>query len=164
MPRGVSSLNTVIEVPGRTGRIPTLGVDHVAYNVPDLEAALTFFSVAFGCELVSRNGPVDYGRGLSVTAALVRYDPRHSFELLEWRGPDVPSTVAGFTDPGAGHLCFAVADLESSLAAVRTLLWVAPEPPRKIADGRQFSRFTTPWGLTIQLLTESADQTDSATR
>ena len=151
-------MTTAIETPARTGRIPTLGVDHVAYNVPDLEAALTFFTVAFGCELVSRNGPVDYRSGLSVTAALVRYDPDHTFELLEWRGPHVSSTMAGFTDPGGGHLCFAVADLESSLAAVRTLLRVAPEPPREIPDGRQFSRFTTPWGLTIQLLTRNLDK------
>jgi catechol 2,3-dioxygenase-like lactoylglutathione lyase family enzyme len=155
-------MNTVIESPARTGRIRTLGVDHVAYNVPDLEAALTFFTVAFGCELLSRNCPVDYGSGLSVTAALIRYDPDHTFELLEWRGPDVPSTMAGFTDPGGGHLCFTVADLESSLAAVRTLLRVAPEPPREIPDGRQFSRFTTPWGLTIQLLTRSTDKPEYA--
>jgi catechol 2,3-dioxygenase-like lactoylglutathione lyase family enzyme len=154
-------LNTVIEVPGRTGRIPTLGVDHVAYNVPDLEAALVFFTIAFGCEVMSRNGPVDYGRGLSVTAALVRYDPDHTFELLEWRGRHVPF-VAGFTDPGGGHLCFAVADLDAALAAVRTLLRVAPEPPRQIPDGRQFSRFTTPWGLTIQLLTRGPDQPERA--
>jgi catechol 2,3-dioxygenase-like lactoylglutathione lyase family enzyme len=157
-------LNTVIEAPRRTGRIPTLGVDHVAYNVPDLEAALTFFSVAFGCELLSRNGPVDYGSGLSVTTALVRYDPGHTFELLEWRGPDVPATVAGFTDPGGGHLCFAVADLDAALVAVRALLRVAPEPPRTIPDGRRFSRFTTPWGLTIQLLTRSADESDGVAR
>jgi catechol 2,3-dioxygenase-like lactoylglutathione lyase family enzyme len=150
-------MNSVIEAPLRTGLIPTLDVDHVAYNVPELEAALTFVTVAFGCELVSRNGPVDYGSGLTVTAALVRYDPSHSFELLEWRGPDVPSTVAGFTDPGGGHLCFAVADLDVALAAVRSLLRVAPEPRREIPDGRQFSRFTTPWGLTIQLLTRSPD-------
>ena len=155
-------MNTVIGTPVRTGRIPTLGVDHVAYNVPDLEAALTFFTVAFGCELVSRNGPVDYGSGLSVTAALIRYDQDHAFELLEWRGPGVPSTVAGFTDPGGGHLCFTVADLESSLAAVRTLLRVAPELPREIPDGRQFSRFTTPWGLTIQLLTRSTVKSEDA--
>ena len=150
-------MNTVIEALSRTGRIPTLGVDHVAYNVPDLEAALVFFTIAFGCEVMSRNGPVDYGSGRSVTAALVRYDPDHTFELLEWRGPHVPF-VAGFTDPGGGHLCFAVADLDAALTAVRTLLRIAPEPPRQIPDGRQFSRFTTPWGLTIQLLTRGPDQ------
>jgi len=157
-------VNSVIEVPSRTGRIPTVCVDHVAYNVPDLEAALTFFSVAFGCELMSRHGPVDYESGLSVTTAMVRYDPDHNFELLEWRGPDVPATVAGFTDPGGGHLCFAVDDLDAALAAVRTLLRVAPEPPRAIPDGRRFSRFTTPWGLTIQLLTRSADEPEGAAR
>jgi catechol 2,3-dioxygenase-like lactoylglutathione lyase family enzyme len=156
-------MNTAIESPRQTGRIPTLGVDHVAYNVPDLEAALTFFTIAFGCEMMSRNGPVDYGSGLSVTAALVRYDPDHTFELLEWRGPHVPS-VAGFTDPGGGHLCFAVADLDATLAAVRSLLRVAPEPPREIPDGRWFSRFTTPWGLTIQLLNRSPDTPERATR
>ena len=138
-----------------TGRIPTHGVDHVGFNVPDLDAALSFFTDAFGCELVNRSGPVDYGNGLSVSAAMVRYGNTHLFELLEWRGPDVNQTMAGFTDLGGGHLCFAVADLDASLAAVQALLDVAPEPPVEIPDGRRFSRFLTPWGLTIQLLTRS---------
>ena len=157
-------MNIAIDAPRQTGRIPTLGVDHVAYNVPDLEAALVFFTIAFGCQVMSRNGPVDYGSGLSVIAALVRYDPDHTFELLEWRGPRVPSAVAGFTDPGGGHLCFAVADLDAALAAVRTLLRIEPEPPRQIPDGRQFSRFTTPWGMSIQLLTRCPDQTEPTPR
>jgi len=141
----------------RTGRIPTLAVDHIGFNVPDLDAALSFFTDAFGCELINRGGPVDYGNGVSVSAAMVRYGGAHQFELLEWRGPDVDQTMAGFTDMGGGHLCFAVADLDASLAAVQSLLHVAPEPPREIPDGRRFSRFMTPWGLTIQLLTRIPD-------
>jgi catechol 2,3-dioxygenase-like lactoylglutathione lyase family enzyme len=145
------------------GRIPTHGVDHVGFNVPDLEAALSFFTDAFGCELVNRSGPVDYGNGVSVSAAMVRYGNAQRFELLEWRGPDANQTMAGFTDLGGGHLCFAVADLDASLAAVQTLLAVVPESPREIADGRRFSRFVTPWGLTIQLLTLIRDGHEPAT-
>jgi catechol 2,3-dioxygenase-like lactoylglutathione lyase family enzyme len=145
-----------IDLAKNTGRIPTLGVDHVAFNVPDLEAAIAFFSVAFGCELVTRSGPADYGNGLSVVAAMVRYGGGQQFELLEWRGLGAERPMAGFTDPGGGHLCFAVADLEAALAAVRSLLHVAPAPPRETPDGRRFSRFATPWGLTIQLLTRVA--------
>src|SRR5262245_36388669 len=116
----------------RTGRIPTLGVDHVGFNVPALDEALSFFTDAFGCELINRSGPVDYGKRLSVSAAMVRHGGTHQFELLEWRGPDVDQTMAGFTDMGGGHLCFAVADLDASLAAVQSLLGVAAEPPREI--------------------------------
>jgi catechol 2,3-dioxygenase-like lactoylglutathione lyase family enzyme len=139
--------------PVRSGRIPTLDVDHVGFNVPDLDAALSFFAAAFGCELLNRGGPVDYGNGVSVSTAMVRYSDAHQFELLEWRGPAVDQTMAGFTAMGGGHLCFAVADLDAALTAVHSLLRVPPEPPREIPDGRRFSRFMTPWGLTIQLLT-----------
>jgi catechol 2,3-dioxygenase-like lactoylglutathione lyase family enzyme len=142
----------------RSGRIPTLDVDHVGFNVPDLDAALSCFTDAFGCELINRDGPVDYGNGVFVSAAMVRYGGTHQFELLEWRGLDVDQTMAGFTDMGGGHLCFAVADLDASLAAVQSLLHVTPEPPREIPDGRRFSRFMTPWGLTIQLLTRVPDE------
>jgi catechol 2,3-dioxygenase-like lactoylglutathione lyase family enzyme len=144
---------TPTEVTQQSGEIPTLAIDHVAFNVSDLESALTFFQRAFGCELINRAGPIDYGNGLSVRTAFLRYDPAHVFELLEWQGPNVAPAVSRFNDPGGGHLALAVADLDTALAAVTAQFDLAPEPPQQLPDGRRFSRFTTPWGLTVQLLT-----------
>jgi catechol 2,3-dioxygenase-like lactoylglutathione lyase family enzyme len=136
----------------RVGIISTLGVDHVAFNVPDLVEALEFFTSMLGCEVVDAGGPVGYGNGLSVSYALVRSDPALTFELLEWRGPDVDPTVPRFTDTGGGHLAFAVADVKAAYAMVAARLDLEITPPADLPDGRRFMRFTTAWGLTIQLL------------
>jgi len=142
------------------GRIPTHGVDHVGFNVPDLEAALCFFTDAFGCELVNRNGPVDYGNGVIRECGDGPVRQRPTVRTPGMAGTGRQSDHGGVHRPGRGHLCFAVADLDASLAAVQTLLGVVPESPRQIPDGRRFSRFVTPWGLTIQLLTLIRDGHD----
>lgn len=137
-----------------SGVIPTRGVDHVAFNVPDLAEALQFFIGTLGCEMIRRGGPIAYGNGLSATYALVRSEPALAFELLEWRGPDVDPTVPRFTDTGGGHLAFAVADLDEALAVVARRDDLALTPPTDLPDGRRLARFTTAWGLTIQLLSQ----------
>lgn len=139
----------------RVGIIPTLGVDHVAFNVPDLGEALEFFTTGLGCELLDAGGPVPYGEGLSVTYALVRTNSALAIELLEWRGPDVDPTIPRFTDTGGGHLAFTVADLDAALAAVAAVPNLAVSPPQALPDGRRAARFTTPWGLTMQLLEQA---------
>jgi catechol 2,3-dioxygenase-like lactoylglutathione lyase family enzyme len=140
----------------RPETIRTLGVDHVAFNVPDLAEALEFFATTLGCELLDAGGPVAYGNGLSVSYALVRPDSNLAFELLEWRGPDVDPTIPRFSDTGGGHLAFVVADLEAARAAVTTVPNLALSPPQDLPDGRRSMRFTTAWGLTVQLLTRAA--------
>jgi catechol 2,3-dioxygenase-like lactoylglutathione lyase family enzyme len=137
----------------QVGTIPTLGVDHVAFNVPDLAEALAFFTTTLGCSLLDAGGPVAYGNGLTVTYALVRADATLAFELLEWRGPDVDPTIPRFSDTGGGHIAFAVADLDAALAAVAADPGLEATLPAELPDGRRFMRFTTAWGLTIQLLT-----------
>jgi catechol 2,3-dioxygenase-like lactoylglutathione lyase family enzyme len=133
--------------------IRTLGVDHVAFNVPDLAEALAFFTTAFGAEVLDAGGPVAFGNGLTVTYAFIRPDPAVVLELLEWRGPDVDPTIPRFSDTGGGHIAFAVDDIEAALAAVATEPNLAVTPPRDLPDGRRSARLTTAWGLTVQLLT-----------
>jgi catechol 2,3-dioxygenase-like lactoylglutathione lyase family enzyme len=133
--------------------IPLLALDHVAFNVPNLEEAVSFFTLTLGCSLVDRGGPVDYGDGLTVSYALLRFDETTAFELLEWRGPHVGQAMPGFSDNGGGHIAFVVADLDLALAAVAEQSEMTVSPPQDLPDGRRFARFTTPWGLTVQLLT-----------
>jgi catechol 2,3-dioxygenase-like lactoylglutathione lyase family enzyme len=140
-------------VSSHVGAIPTLALDHVALNVPNLEGALAFFITSFGCTLVDRGGPVDYGDGLTVSYALVRYDSATAFELLEWQGPDVGRSMPGFSETDGGHIAFAVADLDGALAAVAAHHEFIVSSAQDLPDGRRFARFMTPWGLTIQLLT-----------
>jgi catechol 2,3-dioxygenase-like lactoylglutathione lyase family enzyme len=141
----------------KIGAIPTCGIDHVAFNVPDLGEALEFFTTTLGCSLIDAGGPVAYDDGLMVTYALIRCDQSMAVELLEWRGPDVDPTIPRFSDTGGGHVAFAVDDFEVASAAVASLPNLALSPPQDLPDGRQSLRFTTAWGLTIQLLTRTAE-------
>ncbi len=61
VPSGPPNGNGVAEAPAvrRAGWLPTVAVDHVAFNVPDLDEAVSFFTSALGCELLARGGPVD---------------------------------------------------------------------------------------------------------
>lgn len=151
---------TTVDATERTARISTRSVDHIAFNVPDLDAALAFFTVALGCEMVGRQGPAAWGNGLTVTSALVRYDRHAQFELLEWHGASVQPAMAGLHDPGGGHLAFAVADLDGAIIAAEALLRVPIAAPRQLPDGRRATWFSTPWGMTIQLLTRLSPATD----
>ena len=136
------------------GRVPTSTLDHVAFNVPNLEEALEFFTTALGCAVVNRGGPMgrDDGQTTLVTA-FVRYDPSVAFELLEWQGPNVNETMPGFMDTGGGHLAFRVADLDRAMAVLKEQPGIQIDGPEDIPDGRRFLRFMTPWGMTIQLIT-----------
>jgi catechol 2,3-dioxygenase-like lactoylglutathione lyase family enzyme len=134
------------------GRIPTSTIDHVAFNVPNLEEALGFFTTALGCSVSNRGGPVDRGGDTTLSYALVFYDPTMTFELLEWRGPNVNTEMPRFNDTGGGHLAFRVVDFERAMAVVREQPGIQVDGPELLPDGRPFIRFTTPWGMTIQLI------------
>jgi catechol 2,3-dioxygenase-like lactoylglutathione lyase family enzyme len=135
----------------QAGRIPASAMDHVAYNVPNIEDAVEFFTQALGCQIFARGGPVDR-EGITLTYALVRYDPTTTFELLEWRQPGGNGAVPGFTETGGGHLAFRVPDLDGAIAVLSRQPGIQIDGPEPIPDGRQFLRFTTSFGMTLQLL------------
>jgi steroid delta-isomerase-like uncharacterized protein len=137
----------------RVGWLAADAIDHVAYNVPDLDEAVAFFTEALGCELLARGGPVDRLPGVTLSYALMRFDAAVAFELLEWRGPNVNTRLPSFTDVGGGHLAVVVPDLAAAEAALASQPGVRGIIAEDLPDGRRFVRFETPWGMTIQLLT-----------
>ena len=154
-PSGTPNGNGVGHSPAvrRKGWLPVVAVDHVAFNVPDLDEAVSFFTSALGCELLTRGGPVDRWPGTTLRYALLRFDAAVAFELLEWQGPNAASSMPGFTDTGGGHLALVVTDLDAAEAALAAQPGLGAIIPEVLPDGRRFIRFETSWGMTIQLLT-----------
>jgi catechol 2,3-dioxygenase-like lactoylglutathione lyase family enzyme len=142
-----------MEAKGRwqAGRIPTSAMDHVAFNVPNIEAAVGFFTEALGCDVLARGGPVDR-EGIELTYALARYDPTVVFELLEWRHPGGNGAMPGFNETGGGHLAFRVPDLDAAIEVLARQPGIQIDGPEPIPDGRRFIRFATSWGMTVQLI------------
>jgi methylmalonyl-CoA/ethylmalonyl-CoA epimerase len=112
-------------------------IDHVGIAVPDFDAAVEFYRVTFGLELVHeevneeqevREGmlraPDDPGTGAAV-------------QLLAPLGPT--STIAKFLDrrgPGLQQLAYRVTDIESAMAALRAAgLRLLYDTPRRGTAG-----------------------------
>ncbi len=139
--------------------IPTAtAVDHVGFNVPDLDAAVAFFTGVCGFELQERSAPRRAGSGrgadgeATVRLAMLRYGEA-LVELLEFRRPSQPWAIPALRDPGGYHLAFTVTNLDAAIAHLRAQPGVTVAEPDQLPGGRRRAFFTTPWGLPMQLIT-----------
>ncbi|HVX29871.1 MAG TPA: VOC family protein [Nitrolancea sp.] len=130
-----------------TGIPSARGIDHVGYNVPDLESGIAFFTDVLGFTLLERGGR---------TAMLQFGDTL--VELLQFLPTDVTWTQPGLEDAGGYHLALTVDDCDAAVAylgaqpGVRLL-----REPDALGNGRRRAFLRTPWGATIQLITPRVD-------
>ena len=104
-------------------------IDHVGVAVPDLDAAIAWYTGVLGGRLAHRERNPDQG----VEEAMIDFDGGASVQLLAPSTPE--STIAKFLDrrgPGLQQLAFEVADLESVSADLRgagmRLMYERPRP------------------------------------
>lgn len=139
--------------------IPTaINIDHYGYVVPDVEQAVDFFTRVLGFDLVSLDDPIAFpddrlARWYNVdpraTArfAFVRYG-RDTIELVEWRTPNQNTVVPSNSDLGGRHLAIAVTDVDAAVA------YLKEQPGVTVFEKSEwgFAYFTTPWGMTLQIV------------
>lgn len=112
-----------------TSGIPTArSVDHVGVNVPDLGAAIAFFTDVLGAELLFEAGPFQDLEGewmaeqlgvhprAILHLAMMRLGPTLNVELMQYHVPGNSPQPVTFADPGAGHLAIYVDDIEKAVA------------------------------------------------
>src|SRR5215216_2749657 len=90
-------------------------IDHVGVAVADLDAAIALYEGSLGMQLAHRETVQEQG----VEAVLLDVGEGH-VELLAPLGPDTP--VGKFLEkkgPGLHHVAYAVADIESTLSALK---------------------------------------------
>jgi catechol 2,3-dioxygenase-like lactoylglutathione lyase family enzyme len=131
-----------------SGGIPgARGVDHVGYNVPDLDAGITFFTDVLGFTLLERGGRsamLEFGNTL--------------IELLQFLPTETPWIQPGLQDVGGYHLAITVDDRDAAVAYLRAQPGVRLlAEPDALGNGRQRAFLLTPWGATIQLITPRVD-------
>ncbi|MDY7105618.1 MAG: VOC family protein [Actinomycetota bacterium] len=106
-----------------------VGVEHLAFTVPDLDRAEAFFTGVLGACVVRRAsygdpaGDEALGRRLgtdaSTTSRLVKVDLAGvPVELWAFAGPDVSTTVARNCDAGGHHLGLVVEDVDAAASAL----------------------------------------------
>jgi methylmalonyl-CoA epimerase len=109
-------------------------IAHIGLAVRDLDAILPFYRDVLGLA----GAPLDDADGARI-AGLAAGDSL--VELLEPAAPGSP--IAKFLDkrgPGIHHVCFAVDDLEATLARCRTAgIRLIDEQPRLGAEGKRIA-------------------------
>lgn len=146
--------------------------DHIAFTVPDLDAAVGFFVEAFGAEELyrSRRGPdgdfMVTNFGMPADAALelsmLRLPPNLNLELFQWYGSGLSTEMPRHGDAGGHHLAFVVDDVDLAVEHLRTFpgVQVLGEVKEVAADspvvaGNRWTYLRSPWGLLIELVDRS---------
>jgi len=152
--------------------IPTArGIDHVGYTVPDLDAAIAFFTDVLGFAPEYRAGPYadpsgdvmhDYlgvDRRARADVAVLRAEPGVLVELVQFTAPGQDTRPPLPSDAGGRHLAIGVADLDAAVAflAARDDVELLPgeNPPPDPAGpeaGLRSRYFRSPWGLFCEVI------------
>ena len=115
-----------------------LRIDHVGIAVPDLDAAVAFYTETFGLRCVHSETNEEQG----VREAMLAVGPDDDGPRLQLLAPARPdSAIAKFLDrsgPGLQQLAYTVADVEAAGAALRArgLRLLYDEPRRGTAGSR----------------------------
>jgi len=158
------------------GSLPGLShVDHVALTVPDLDAAVQFYSEVIGGTELYRIGPFDAaelphmpdGRdwteahvnvaGARLTIAMLQVGPNLMLELFQYDKPaDARTTPPRNCDLGGHHIAFKVQDLDAALAYLREKGLRVMAGPIVLTDGPcaglRVNYFLDPWGNQLELV------------
>jgi len=154
-------------------RLPGLKyVDHAAFTVPDLGAAVSFFVEVLGAQELyrSRRGPdaetmpvnFDVPADAALELSMLRLPPNLNIELFQWRTTDQRTEHPRHSDRGGHHLCFAVEDVDEAVMHLSRIPGVrilgAPKEVGRDSPsvaGNRWTYFVTPWGLLMELVDRS---------
>ncbi|MER7001240.1 VOC family protein [Streptomyces sp. NPDC000410] len=152
------------------GGIPgARAVHHIAYTVPDLDQAVTFFTDVIGAELAYRLGPVvdpagdwmtrklDVDPAASTNIAMLRLGPALNLELFEYTAPGQRQELPRNSDWGGHHFALYVEDVDKATEYLRQVPGVTIlGEPETIEDGPitgdRWVYFKTPWGMSMELI------------
>ncbi|HWR46212.1 MAG TPA: methylmalonyl-CoA epimerase [Pseudonocardiaceae bacterium] len=101
-------------------KLVVTAIDHVDIAVPDFDAAVEFYRVTFGLELVHEEVNEEQGVHEGMLRPPGEDDTGAAVQLLAPLGPT--STIAKFLDrsgPGLQQLAYRVTDIESAMAVLR---------------------------------------------
>jgi len=146
------------------------GLHHAALSVPDLEAAIAFYTEALGTVVVMRNAwrdskAADRFTGLVGTEAsmVMLRGPGFLLELFEYASPEPGSAPRGLADYGLTHLCFEVDDAAQEHARLASLGVRFVAAPSQVGGARAaYGR--DPFGNLIEILERTGDFPDARSR
>lgn len=140
---------------------PSFRIDHVGIVVPDLDAAVEFYTRAFGMTVVSTEAPTDVDTvAIGIDAPRVRLcgailsTGNARLELHQYLEP-VGDTHREVYQQGIGHFAFDVDDIDEAYEHLTKAGVTFNSTPNRIdvgdLAGRQWVYGQDPWGNVIEL-------------
>nr|WP_314419241.1 VOC family protein [uncultured Erwinia sp.] len=141
------------------------GLDHGGINVPDVEAAVSFFVKTFGAKVESDSAPgaipQEWKTAFNWRSSselkrfvMVRLPDGSGIELFQYSGPEIDRTQPHEDDAAATHIALRTHDIQASYRALKQSGLKILNEPVTNADGTQWFYFLTPWGSQIELVAE----------
>ncbi|MEN5033864.1 VOC family protein [Pseudomonas sp. TWI929] len=138
-------------------------IDHVGMNVPDVDAAIHFFSELTDAKVISdiRPGAIPeewktqfrwHQSSKLERFAMVQLKGGAKVELFQYRGPDINPEHPHEDDIGASHFALRTNDMARSLAFIKSQGLKVLNEPITNPDGVQWFYFLTPWGSQMELV------------
>lgn len=135
-------------------------LEHVGLTVSDLDRSVAFYGALLGADPFYRateerpylSEIVGYP-GCRLAIADFRLPGTDTFlELLQYLHPPGEAAEMETSNPGIGHVCFVVSDLEAEFGRITALGGVfRSRGPVERADGGKAVYFRDPDGITIEL-------------
>ncbi len=102
-----------------------LGINHSSFTVSRLDRSVDFYSNVLGLKIIaSARRPREYAEAVTrvkecelAIALLGGWD--HVLELIEYVGSDKRNTTSKCDNIGAGHICFNVRDMRSTIQGLQ---------------------------------------------
>jgi len=154
------------------------GVEHVGFTVPDLEAAVEFFTQVIGCTKAYEIGPFQssddwmqrqlgvHPRAVLRKLAMLRCQNGPNFEIFEYEVEGQVVRQPANSDVGGHHLAFYVADISAAVAylqakgvTVQGDVVTMQDGPSK---GLSWVYFLSPWGMQLELVSAPQGQAVTA--
>lgn len=151
-----------------------LAVDHISWTVPDLSAAIAFYTEAFGATVLYQIGPIDAAdippdergrdwmethvgvKGAKLTLAMLQLAPNLKFQLVQYDKPsDRRQDVPRNCDRGGHHIAMLVQDVDAAAA------WLAQRGCKVLETiamdsgplaGKKNIYVQDPWGHQLELV------------
>lgn len=147
-----------------------LAVDHVSRTVPDIQAAIAFYTDAFGASVLFQIGPLDAAdmpvgadgkdwmeahvgvKGAKLTLAMLQLAPNLKVQLIQYEQPvDRNLSMPRNCDLGGHHIALLVEDIDAAAA------WLAQKGCKVLEAipmdaGKKNIYVADPWGHQFELV------------
>ena len=150
------------------------GVEHVGFTVPDVDAAVRFFTEVIGCTKAYQIGPFQadddwmarqlgvHPRTILRKVVMMRCHNGPNFELFEYELDGRVTMPPRNTDVGGHHLAFYVADIAAAVSYLKArgvtvqgdVITMQDGPSR----GLSWVYFLAPWGMQMELVSAPQGQ------